>query len=567
MSIHHRRIPRLPERPRVHPVAEHISRSYPVGRQSFSRAYRGEPLSLSLSAQDCFPDPLLVRLVTTLNSKAGNVWSHVPFKRIDDSLYTCRLIPDHSGVYSFHAEFSVDNGVTWLQDTVPDAWILIDPPQAKALRLYTLIPTVSGTIADWRSDLPRIRDLGFNAIHLLPITPLGSSESPYAARNLFDVDANYLIPGSLADGLAQLEEFAEEAKALSIRLCFDLVLNHVAVDSEIARHAPDWIVPDQSRPDGLKRAGYWSGQGWSTWEDLVLINYEHPAETARQEIRAYMTDYALFWAKFANDTGGFVRFDNLHSSDGAFIEQVSSALHAEFPELGILAEYFTDDRTLLESLPNWGLDLVLATPWNYRWVPDLRGYLTYTHRQASQVRYFMPITTHDSGTPAQEFGTAESTIPRYVVSALLGNGATGIVQGVEYGLKEKVEFIGVKERMNLQADQPYASIIRRINAILEEFEAFQGDGNMHFVDEGHAAILAAFRQDRTGQSAGFLVACNFDISHPQRLTVDVSAYLGAEGSVKGVDLIGCDSVECVDGKVDVRLEPCDAWVVRFSPSE
>ena len=42
MPIQHRQIPVLPERPRVHPIAGQICRSYPVGRQSFSRACQGK---------------------------------------------------------------------------------------------------------------------------------------------------------------------------------------------------------------------------------------------------------------------------------------------------------------------------------------------------------------------------------------------------------------------------------------------------------------------------------------------------------------------------------------------
>ena len=85
---------------------------------------------------------------------------------------------------------------------------------------------------------------------------------------------------------------------------------------------------------------------------MVLINYEHPSEAVRAEIWSYMTDYALFWAKYANDTGGFVRFDNLHSSDPAFVAALTTSLHAEYPEAGILAEYFTDESTLLRNGQN-----------------------------------------------------------------------------------------------------------------------------------------------------------------------------------------------------------------------
>jgi Glycogen debranching enzyme, glucanotransferase domain len=562
--LRHRRIPTLPLRPRVHAIAGQIFRSYPVGRQSLSRACQGEVLVLTITSQDPLPDNVLASLVTTLNSNGGDAWDQVPFMRADARTLICRVTPDHPGLHSFRAEFSLDRGATWLWDTVPDAWILIDPPQVDGLRIYTLIPAVSGTVADWKADLTRIHEMGFNAVHLLPVTTLDTSESPYAAKDLFDIDHRYLIEGSRQDGLSQLEDYVEAARALDIRLCFDLVLNHVGVLSTMARRAPDWIVPDQNQPDGFQRARYWSNQGWRTWDDLVLINYEHPSEAIRSEIWAYMTEYVLFWAKYAHDTGGFVRFDNLHSSDPDFVGALTAALHWEYPEVGILAEYFTDECTLLNTGPKWGLNLNLATPWNYKFVPQLREYLNYIHRVSKHIRYFMPITSHDSGAPAQEFGSVDSTVPRYVAAALLGTGATGIPQGVEFGEKERINFIGRQPKMLYPAQPRFARFIGRVNAILAEYPAFRRGENCRFVDDGHPAVIAAFRRETGTQAFGFLVVCNFDTRGPQRIAIDLAPVLGSDGPFSCNELLTGRSQIVPHPRLELLLPPCAAQVLRFA---
>jgi hypothetical protein len=564
MLIQHRRIPDLPERPSGHPVSRQIYRSYPVGKQSFSRACQGEILTLTIATKDPLPDNVQASLMTTLNSKGANDWGKVPFVRTDKQTLTCRLTPVHPGLHSFRAEFSLDNGARWLSDTVPDAWILIDPPQVDALRIYTMIPTVSGTVSDWKADLPRIRDMGFNAIHLLPVTTLDTSESPYAAHDLFDVDHSYLMEGTRSDGLALLEGYIEEAKKLKIRLCFDLVLNHVGVNSTMARRAPDWIVPDQNQADGLKRARYWCDQGWRNWDDLVLINYEHPSEAIRSEIWAYMTDYALFWAKYANDTGGFVRFDNLHSSDPDFVQSLTAALHAEYPEVGLIAEYFTDESTLLRTGPRWGLNLNLATPWNCKFVPQLRDYLNYIHRVSEHVRYFMPITSHDCGAPAQEFGSADSTVPRYVAAALLGTGATGIPQGVEFGEAKRINFIGRQPKTPYPAEARFARFIGQINAILAQYPAFRRGANCQFVDDGHPAILAAFRHDKGPKDLGFLVVCNFDTHQSQRISLNLATILGYDGPFACRELLSDATRVVPHSRLELVLPPCTAQVLKFS---
>lgn len=563
MPIEHRQIPVLPERPRAHPIATQISRSYPVGRESFSRACQCRTLALTITSQSPLPDQVQVNLVTTLNSKEADEWTTIPFERADPRTLKCSIVPQHTGLHSFRAEYSLDHGVTWLRDTVPDACILIDPPQMDGLCIYSLIPTVSGTIADWKEDLKRIREMGFNSVHLLPLTTLDTSQSPYAARDLFDIDHSYLMDGSRQAGLLQLEEFIDEARSLGIRLVFDLVLNHVGINSTLARRAPDWIVPDQDQPDGLRRARYWSDQGWRNWDDLVLINYEHPSEYIRSEIWDYMSDYALFWAKYASYTGGFIRFDNLHSSNPDFIQAVTGKLHGEYPGVGVVAEYFTDDQTLLRNTPRWGLNLILATPWNYRFVPQLREYLAYIHRVSRHLRYFMPITSHDSGSPAQEFGSADSTMPRYVAAALLGTGVTGIPQGVEFGEAERINFIGRKPKMAYPAEPKFAKFIGRVNSILADYPAFRCGENCRFVDGGHPAIIAAFRRDIGTDAFGYLVVCNFDTQNPQRITVDLTATLGSDGPFTCSELISGQSQSFPNPRLELLLPPCGVQVLQF----
>jgi Glycogen debranching enzyme, glucanotransferase domain len=566
MPDQHRKIPVLPECPRIRPIAGNIHRSYPVGRKSFSRACQGEILTLTITSDDPLPGNIHANLVTTLNSNGGSVWNTIPFVRDDDHKLICRVTPKWSGLHSFRAEFSMDRGTSWLRDSVPDAWILIDPPQVDGLCLYTMIPNVSGSLGDWKNDLKRIRSMGFNAVHLLPITALDTSESPYAARDLFDIDQRYLEEGAKRDGLLQLEEYIDEAKALNMRLCFDLVLNHVGVHSTMAQRAPDWIIPDPDQKDGFMRARYWSGQGWANWNDLILINYEHPSEEIRSEIWAYMTEYALFWAKYANDTGGFVRFDNLHSSNPDFVQSLTSALHSEYPGVGIIAEYFTDETTLLHTGPKWGLNLNLATPWNYKFVPQLREYLNYIHRVSRHIRYFMPITSHDSGAPAQEFGSADSTVPRYVAAALLGTGATGIIQGVEFGEKERIGFIGTKMKMTYPAVPRFAQFIRQVNAILTDYPAFRRGENCQFVDDGHSAIIAAFRKETGPEEFGFLVVCNFDIHNPQGIEIDLSPFLETNGPFTFIELLSGESQIFPGSTLPLQLPPCAAKVLRLSGS-
>ena len=559
VAIDRRGIPGLPERPRAAAIGAGLRRSYPVGRGEFSRGSVGSVFEVSFTTDRALPAGVRAVLDTTMNAPAGE-WLSAPIERVDERTFRCRITPERTGFFAFRARASLDGGATWVRDAVPLAWVMVDPPQVDGLRMYTMIPRVSGTIAEWAGDLERIQAMGFDTVHLLPVTARDVSESPYAARDLFEVDHAYLMEGARGDGLRELEGFVERARGLGVRLCFDLVLNHVGVRSTMARRAPGWIVPDEASADGNKRARYWDGSGWGVWDDLVLINYEHPSETTRAEIWHYMTEYALFWAHYADLTGGFVRLDNLHGSNREFVTAVARTLSAEYPRLGVLAEYFTDDATLLATVPECGLNLVLATPWTYKYVPELRAYLRSLHHLSGQVRYFMPINSHDSGSPAQEFGTAESTVPRYVAAALLGTGATGITQGVEWGIAERIGFIGGVERIPRPEPARFGAFIRRVNEILGAHPALRRGGNCEFVDSDHHAVIAALRRDG---AEGFLVACNLDIGGAHAVVCDLSRWFGRGASLEGEELLEGARGRFSAERVELALGPCGAAVWRL----
>ena len=553
------KIPTLSNVPHAIDVSASVVRNYPVGRQKVSRLKKATPHLFSITFLQKAPEQIKIRLLSNFFNEAVQLIAEAYFVAISNTVYTCKLIPLHCGHFNFKVEFSFDAGKTWQRDDVPDAWVLVDPPQADALLLYTLIPNISGTLSEWTSELPRIKEMGFNAAHLLPITALDVSESPYSAKDLFEIDHAFLKSDSSA--LQQLENFVNSAKELGIALCFDLVLNHVGVNSNMAVQSPDWIVRDKSQADGMQRAKFWFDNMWLYWDDLVLINYEHPSETVRADIWSYMISYALFWAKLANDTNGFVRFDNLHSSNPQFVNALTEVLHKEYPDLGIIAEYFTDEKTMMQTGSAWGLNLNLATPWNFKFVPQLRDYLKYVHSVYDNIRFFMPVTSHDSGTPCQEFGNVESTIPRYVAAVLMGTGASGLVQGVEFAEKEKIEFIGRRSRKEFPAHAVFKEFIQKVNNVFLKFDVFRTGNNCFFLDNNHASIIAAYRSDANGN--GFLVACNFDIFNVQHLMLDLSPYLNIQNEVTALELLSGDMFSIPNAHFNILLDPCSAKVIKF----
>ena len=393
-----------------HRESYNFIRSYPSGVESFIRIYSNELLKLNVNIDGKTNPELILQLYINLSISKDGEWNSIPFKKKSDTEFSLETIIKKPGSYMFKLKYSTDDGKHWFEDRIEYTYIIVDPKFTRNLKLYSLIPTCIGHIGKWKEMLFYIKDLGFNAVHLLPISKMGYSNSPYAAENLFEIDPRYAIPGDPRPVIDQFEqEFVETAKEIGIKLCFDLVLNHVCSKSEIVLKKPEWIKKDQKQADGLKRAGCWDFNNWVVWGDLVLLYYDNPHKKNKKKLWEYMTQYTLFWANYANYTNGIVRLDNLHSSNMDFAKTVMARLQKDLPHVTVFAELFSDFDQIKKLIFNYNINILLATPWGIKATGDLRGYIEYLHTIGDQIRYLTPLNTHDSGSPTQEYGSHFAT--------------------------------------------------------------------------------------------------------------------------------------------------------------
>ena len=528
------------------PCPYSFNASYDSGREKFLRLRHSDSFRASL---DLSPE---------LNDRQLTFMGNLPEDKVEihdqgttyPSINMENLTPGH---YHFKGCLKGDP-----DDMDPRGYthLMVDPDAVQNLRLYTFIPNISGTIDDWIEELPRIAELGFNMVHLLPITPMDQSESPYSAEKFTGVDSRYLKAGG-----ATLEDYLAKAKELGIGICFDLVLNHIGYTSEMARENPEWIQSDVDRPDGLKRAGCWAGDGWLTWEDLVLIDYDHPTPKTRQAIRDEMLSVLLHWGGLAASTGGMIRLDNLHSTNQAFLSWAMPKLHAEYPDLVVLAELFASPEDMHSMVLEQGLHLLLATPWDRHYVPDLRALVKNIHEVYPQQKFILPISSHDSGTPTQEFFDVRATLPRYAISALFNTGATGITQGVEYGAPKKIEFIGFKGKQVIDGPREFHQEIAELNALMDNYPTLHFGGNLDFIDGNHGAILGAYRHSHHPGSPHLVILSNLDLHHEQAIVLEADGVSLIEGDhLKNV--YGSNRGSVHDLPSTIKLPPCGVKVLE-----
>ncbi|MDC7221826.1 MAG: alpha-amylase family glycosyl hydrolase [Spirochaetales bacterium] len=483
--------------------------------------------------------------VFLMGNMGGDEFQTIPMTQCEDNpnCWTFEGTLPKSGFLRITSFMETEEARYW--DPCGYREILVDPPLFNNLRMYSYLPGVSGDFNHWIKDLDNIKKMGFNAIHLLPLTEMGFTNSPYAAKNLYKIDPAYGTE-------EEFERFLAACVEKEIALCFDVVLNHVSCDSELARNKAHWIKGDPLRRDGLKRAGCWHGGDWISWEELVLIDYDHPDPQIRKEIWNYMEEYLFHWATLAEKTGGFIRLDNLHSSHQGFIKKVLGHLHNDYPGVGIFSEFFHSPEELRRGVKEWGLNLLLANSWEYPFVPPLIDYLKSLH-QAPELRYLLMPTTHDTESVNRLFGGPKSIIPRYFTCALMGSGQAGMTMGAEWGEEEKIEFIKKPGRVKFHKNEDYSEAIQRINELHKNQDLFHKTGNIEFLKTNTDSLIVCRRFCRDGTSQLLLVA-NFNTHHMEEFHYGekVSLLMG-EGA----------KLEKMDWGIRIVLEPCGVAVLEM----
>ena len=98
----------------------------------------------------------------------------------------------------------------------------------------------------------------------------------------------------------------------------------------------------------------------------------------------------------------------------------------------------------------------------------------------------------------------------------------GMVQGMEHGMREKINFIGRKRAISFPTPNRYNTVIRKVNQLLQNHALFHEGGNIRFMDQGHGAVMAALREGRKTPEEKFLLVSNLDIGHPHKIKLDLS---------------------------------------------
>lgn len=198
---------------------------------------------------------------------------------------------------------------------------LIHPEFAYDASIYELNTrqfTPEGTFAAAEAELPRLAQLGYDIIWIMPIQPIGVLErkgglgSYYAIKDYCDFNPEF---GTRAD----FASFLNKAHDLGIKVILDWVANHTAPDHPWVNNE-GWHMRDSL---GRLVVNY-------DWYDIAELNYDN------QDMRDAMFRSLEWWMDTIGIDG--FRCDVAHEIPADFWEYAFDSLRVKHPQMFTLCE-------------------------------------------------------------------------------------------------------------------------------------------------------------------------------------------------------------------------------------
>lgn len=354
-------------------------------------------------------------------------------------------------------------------------------------RIYNLFPLLVGTVQDWKAQLPRIADMGFNWVFLNPVHYPGFSGSLYAVKDYYRLNPLFANDG---DQDAQLRDFVRAAEAHGLSVMLDLVINHTAKDSILADEHPEWFARE---PDGSVRSPRAVDPDDHTkvtvWGDLAEIDYSPRPQ--RQELLAYWQRLARHYIQLGFH--GF-RCDAAYKVPGAAWAEIIGSARAEFPQTHFFAETLGARLEEVAQLHAAGFDFFFnsAKWWDF--------HADWLLEQYERFRHIAPSVafpeSHDTERLAAETGGSEiQSRVRYLFAAFFSAGVMMPI-GYEFGFRRKLHVVKARPRDWEAAAFDLTAFIRETNRMKAGIGVLNEEGPQERLTAQGAPVVALLRSGR-----------------------------------------------------------------------
>ena len=376
--------------------------------------------------------------------------------------------------------------------------------------LYNLFPTLVGPFNSWGPHLKRAAEMGFDWIFVNPVQRLGASQSLYSIADYFRINPKLLDPNSQDTEDNQFRRVLDEAHGLGLRVMIDLVINHCAIDSALAREHPDWFV---RQPDG-KVAKAWCEHNRQkvVWADLAQIDHYHSADA--EGLYRYCLGVTQHLIGLGID--GF-RCDAAYKVPRKFWKRLIHEVRQTRPEACFVAETLgcTADQTKETARAGFNFVFNSSKYWNLH-DPWLLAQYNLVRESTQSISF---PESHDTQRLAAEFyGSVDALKQHYLFSALFSAGIM-IPIGFEFGFRKPLHVVKTTPADWETTNIDLRSYIAKVNSIKRTHPVFMEESPTQMLGSPNPNILLLWKGSSKRPHEALLIL-NKDSWHHQEFCTD-----------------------------------------------
>jgi starch synthase (maltosyl-transferring) len=301
--------------------------------------------------------------------------------------------------------------------------------------IYNLFPRHMAAIDDWNRVVPHIKKMGFTAVFVNPFHEAGSSGSLYAVRDYYRLNPLLLRAGQDGADFAPLEKFVAGCRTAGLELIMDLVINHTAKDSPLAKKHPVWYRRDSSgnviSPSAIDPG---DPDKVTVWSDLASIDNENSVD--RQNLWKFWDGVVSYYQRLGFK--GF-RCDAAYQVPSSLWKWLIARSKNRVTGTVFYAETLGCRLDQIEALAGCGFDYLFNSVkwWNYdrSWALDQHA---ANKRIAPSIGF---AESHDTERLASVYpGTEQAQKSRYAFAAIFSSGLL-MPAGFEYGAVTRMDVV------------------------------------------------------------------------------------------------------------------------------
>ena len=329
--------------------------------------------------------------------------------------------------------------------------------------------TPQGTFTAAAEQLPRLRQLGIDAVWLMPIYPIGVLDRKGSLGSYYSI-SDYCGINPDFGTKEEFDAFVSTAHSLGIKVLLDWVANHTSRDAKWLTDKPsEWYCREA---DGTAKVPW-------DWSDTAQLNYQN------KEVWQGQIEAMKYWVSEHNIDG--FRCDMAMLVPIEFWQVVRFNLQSIKPDIFLLAEAEEDNlfQNAFNCCYSWRLHHAMcdiaqgkSRVWALRDIihADRRRFPRWSMRMTF-------VTNHDenswSGSEHSRFG--EALEPMAAMTFLLPNAMPLIYTGQEFGYDHSFAFFDRDPLPEMEANS-YTDFYTKMCAIYHSHKALQS------ADEGGSFI-------------------------------------------------------------------------------